>query len=104
MIDAILYKLKKGPTIMALPDILSVMKELRGLENCEIIKNGDSFLEILDILVESYSDSGIFEVNDNNRFLLDDFNCWLVELGTKNPIGRNKDDLLAYVNTFSMKM
>lgn len=77
---------------------------MRNFKEDEIIRNGDCFLEILDILVESYADSGIFEVDESNKFLLDDFNGWLVELNKKHPLGKNKDDLLAYANTFSITM
>lgn len=104
MIEDLLHILKSGPTILPLSEILNVMKSMRTFKEDEIIRNGDGFLEILDILVESYSDSGIFEVNDSNKFLLDEFNYWLIELSKKHPLGKNKDDLLAYVNTFSTTM
>ncbi|BCM37407.1 hypothetical protein HmCmsJML285_2400 [Escherichia coli] len=38
-------------------------------------------MEILDILVESYSDSGIYEVDNDSKILLNNFNSWLIELG-----------------------
>ncbi|EMX9181577.1 hypothetical protein [Citrobacter sedlakii] len=104
MIETLLNKLQNGSTILTLSQILCAMKCMRAITEDEIIRDGDRFLDILDILVESYSDSGIFEVDDNNRVLLDDFNSWLTELGKKHLIGKNKDNLLAYVNTFSATM
>lgn len=104
MIETLLNKLKNGPTILTLSQILYAMEYIRTISEVEIVKDGDRFLEILDILIESYSDSGMFEVNDSNRFLLEDFNIWLVELGKKHLIGKNKDNLLSYVNTFSITM
>lgn len=104
MIETLLNKLQSGPTILTLSQILCAMKYMRTITEDEIIRDGDRFLEILDILAESYSDSGMFELNDNNKFLLDDFNSWLIGLDKKQPIGKNKDNLLAYVNTFSATM
>ncbi|AUP77074.1 hypothetical protein CWS02_24720 [Enterobacter sp. EA-1] len=74
MIETLLNKLQNGPTILTLSQILCAMKSLRTIAEDEIIKK-DRFLAILDILVESYADSGIFEVDDSNKFLLDDFNA-----------------------------
>nr|WP_282562121.1 hypothetical protein [Providencia stuartii] len=104
MIETLLNKLHNGPTILTLSQILYAMKYIHTITEDEIVRDEDRFLEILDVLVESFSDSGIFEVNDTNKFLLDEFNSWLIEIGKKHLIGTNKDNLLAYANTFSVTM
>lgn len=101
MIETLLDRLQNGPTILTLSQILCIMRHMRSIKEDEISRSGDHFLEILDIIVESYSDSGIYEVDDDSKILLNDFNCWLIELGRRYLIGKNKDNLHAYVNTFS---
>jgi len=68
MIRKILNDIKNGPTILTLSQIIDIIKSLQLLKVEEILKNDKDFLEILDLLVESYSDSAIFEVNNNNKF------------------------------------
>ncbi|WP_206748813.1 hypothetical protein, partial [Escherichia coli] len=104
MIEILLNKLQNGPTILTLAQILCAMRHMRTIKEDEIIRYGDHFLEILDILVESYSDSGIYEVDNDSKILLNNFNSWLIELGKKHLIGKNKDNLSAYVNTFSVTL
>ncbi|OTP86304.1 hypothetical protein B5S42_13225, partial [Gilliamella apicola] len=62
MIRKILNDIKNGPTILTLSQIIDIIKSLQLLKVEEILKNDKDFLEILDLLVESYSDSAIFEV------------------------------------------
>ena len=64
MIRKILNDIKNGPTILTLSQIVDIIKSLQLLKVEEILKNDKDFLEILDLLVESYSDSAIFEVNN----------------------------------------
>ncbi|MFQ0993387.1 MULTISPECIES: hypothetical protein [unclassified Gilliamella] len=104
MIRKILNDIKKGPTILTLSQIVDIIKSLQLLKVEEILKNDKDFLEILDLLVESYSDSAIFEVNNNNKFFLEKFSDWLLKLGKKYPIGRNKDDLSSYSDIFLKEM
>lgn len=103
MIRKILNDIKNGPTILTLSQIVDIIKSLQLLKVEEILKNDKDFLEILDLLVESYSDSAIFEVN-NNKFFLEKFSDWLLKLGKKYPIGRNKDDLSSYSDIFLKEM
>lgn len=105
MIRKILNDIKNGPTILTLSQIIGIIKSLQLLKVEEILKNDKDFLEILDLLVESYSDSAIFEVNNNNnKFFLEKFSDWLLKLGKKYPIGRNKDDLSSYSDIFLKEM
>lgn len=83
MIRKILNDIRNGPTILTLSQIIDIIKSLQLLKVEEILKNDKEFLEILDLLVESYSDSAIFEVNNNNKFFLEKFSNWLLKLGKK---------------------
>lgn len=81
MIRKILNDIRNGPTILTLSQIIDIIKSLQLLKVEEILKNDKDFLEILDLLVESYSDSAIFEVNNNNKYFLEKFSDWLLKLG-----------------------
>ncbi|OCG12926.1 hypothetical protein A9G24_08205 [Gilliamella sp. App6-5] len=85
MLQEILNNLRNGPTILTLSQIIDVMKYLQAFKVEEILKNDQGFLEVLDILVESYSDSAIFEVNNDNKSFLENFCDWLLKLGKKTP-------------------
>lgn len=100
MIRDILNNLRNGPTILTLDQIQTIMTSLQSLNAEEILNNEEKFLEILDLLCESYSDSAIFEVNTDNKPLLERFNNWLLDLGNKHPIGKNQDDLNSYADIF----
>lgn len=73
MIRKILNDIRNDPTILTLSQIIDIIKSLQLLKVEEILKNDKDFLEILDLLVESYSDSAIFEVNNNNKYFLEKF-------------------------------
>ncbi|MWP61712.1 hypothetical protein [Gilliamella sp. Pas-s25] len=104
MIQEILNNLRNGPTILTLSQIIDVMKYLQAFKVEEILKNDQGFLEVLDILVESYSDSAIFEVNNDNKSFLENFSDWLLKLGEKHPLGNDQDDLSSYANMFLKEM
>jgi hypothetical protein len=104
MIRKTLTEIRKGPTILTLSQIIDIIKSLQLLKVEKILKNEKDFLEILDLLVESYSDSAIFEVNNNNKIFLEKFSDWLLKLGKKHPIGKNKDDLSSYSDIFLKEM
>lgn len=93
MIRNILNNLRNGPTILTLDQILTIMTSLQSINTEKILKNNEEFLEILDLLCESYSDSAIFEVNTDKKILLEQFSDWLVQL-------RNTDDLSSYADIF----
>ncbi|MFC2995887.1 hypothetical protein ACFODO_11510 [Acinetobacter sichuanensis] len=104
MIQKILKDLEKGPTILSLNKIMSVITCLQKLDEEELLKNDEDFLTIMDILANGYLDSAIFEVNDSNQVILKDMSIWLSNLGKKYSFGHNNDDLSAYTGLFVQTM
>ncbi|OCG58638.1 hypothetical protein A9G41_05575 [Gilliamella sp. Nev5-1] len=104
MIQEILTNIRNGPTILTLPEIINLMNSLQLLKTEEILKNDEDFLQLLDLLVESYCDSAIFEVNADNKAYLNQFSRWLIKLGKRHPFGENQDNLSSYSNIFLKEM
>lgn len=104
MIQQILNNIKNGPTILTLSQIIDIIKYLQAITVDEILKNDKAFLEILDLLVDSYSDSAIFEIDNDNKLFLHHFSDWLLKLGKKYPLGKNQDNLSSYSGMFLKEM
>ena len=77
---------------------IEIQERVMQCSSCgEIIFNEEEdFLKIMDILVDSFLASAIFEVNDQNQIQLVGFSVWLSELGKVHLFGTHMDDLSAY--------
>lgn len=103
ILKSILVQLENGPTILSLAQILDVKIFLQSIDQEIIFNEEEDFLKIMDILVDSFLTSAIFEVNDQNQILFVDFSVWLNELGKVHLFGTHMDDLSAYANVLIQK-
>jgi hypothetical protein len=97
----ILEDLKNGPTILTLLQIVNISDLVQSVSIDELAKNRSALFEILDILVDSYSDAAIFEINTHNHHILDKFINWLLSLSEDNLFSANRPDIRAYSKTLS---
>ncbi len=98
ILKSILVQLENGPTILSLAQILDVKILLQSIGQEIIFNEKEDFLKIMDILVDSFLASAIFEVNDQNQIQLVGFSVWLSELGKVHLFGTHMDDLSAYAH------
>lgn len=90
MLQQIWNNIKNGPTILTLSQIIDIIKYLQAVTVDEILKNDKAFLEILDLLVDSYSDSAIFEIDNDNKLFLHHFSDCLLKLGKNTRLVKIK--------------
>ena len=101
ILKSILAQLENGPTILSLARIVEVKNLLQSINQEIILNEEEDFLKIMDILVDSFLASAIFEVNDQNTIQLVDFSVWLSELGKVHLFGTRMDDLSAYAHVLT---
>jgi len=100
----ILDDLKSGPTILTLNQIVCVSESIQSVSVDELAKNKATFFEILNILVESYYDSAIFEINNDNKHILGKFVDWLFELSKNVLFCCDRDDIVFFSEMLSRNM
>ncbi|BDR55741.1 hypothetical protein [Xylocopilactobacillus apis] len=100
----IVERLQSGPTILGLPQILEVMEALQTIPEGELVGNDSELLQILEMLDESYCDSGIFEIDDSSKSRLDACNRWLADVAQRRFSEVEERRFLGFVDDFSTTM
>lgn len=102
--ETLYSKINTGPTILSMPQILFYMQQLQNFSIGEVESESILFLKILDILIESFCDSGIFEIDDSNELAVLEFNEWLINLTRSIKNSQPTKILYVYIDTFSARM